>query len=314
MTFGSTLSAGCATRMTGTPSSSQTTVLGEWRPPPSVAIFQFRSCSAHGIAGPTLGPPGPAVCRPVAHAGAGPARGDLDGNGMATRRGSVRARSRKRCGADADSSGHPRSFHQARHAANRPGRPRRLTPIRWPPGQETARSHRGRESTGPPMSMYTQLLDAAFGPARAGTWCGRRDRARSTRRGAVAGSSGRTSRRHGARRGAGGARPQIGYDVACSSWPRSGGSRRIRAASNSPDWSEPGWNRHCGIERVTLRTIDRLCRTASPVQAEVRRATGGQVPVGVAARPASDRSLRRAAKVAAWVRRSMPSFASRFET
>jgi hypothetical protein len=29
--------------MTGTPSSSQTTVLGEWRPPPSVAIFQFRN-------------------------------------------------------------------------------------------------------------------------------------------------------------------------------------------------------------------------------------------------------------------------------
>ncbi len=27
--------------MCGTPSSSQTTVLGEWRPPPSVAIFQF---------------------------------------------------------------------------------------------------------------------------------------------------------------------------------------------------------------------------------------------------------------------------------
>ena len=28
--------------MDGTPSSSQTKVLGEWRPPPSVAIFQFR--------------------------------------------------------------------------------------------------------------------------------------------------------------------------------------------------------------------------------------------------------------------------------
>ncbi len=43
MTFGPIDFRGPDGTIWGTPSSSQTTVLGEWRPPPSVAIFQFRS-------------------------------------------------------------------------------------------------------------------------------------------------------------------------------------------------------------------------------------------------------------------------------
>ena len=60
MTFGSTHTRGRRRRMTGTPSSSQTTVLGEWRPPPSVAIFQFRSSFRNPSGPPTVGTSGPA--------------------------------------------------------------------------------------------------------------------------------------------------------------------------------------------------------------------------------------------------------------
>ena len=85
MTFGSTLTRGAQHRMAGTPSSSQTTVLGEWRPPPSVAIFQFRSCLQRATFRTTLGPPAlPRVAR-SAHTGCNP--NGVDGNGVATRRG-----------------------------------------------------------------------------------------------------------------------------------------------------------------------------------------------------------------------------------
>src|SRR6202451_4691988 len=75
---------GCATTMTRTPSSSQTTVLGEWRPPPSVAIFQFRSCVPPTRAlrnSSTLGPPALPPATPVPHAGSRARKGDLAGNG-----------------------------------------------------------------------------------------------------------------------------------------------------------------------------------------------------------------------------------------
>ena len=74
--------------MTGTPSSSQTTVLGEWRPPPSVAIFQFRGCLHPGAAPRkclTMGPLALPPATPVAQAGVRARKGDLAGNGRATR-------------------------------------------------------------------------------------------------------------------------------------------------------------------------------------------------------------------------------------
>ena len=102
----------------------------------------------------------------------------------------------------------------------------------------------------------------------------------------------------------------------CSSWRRSWASRADRAVSSSPNASVTGCAMCAARPGHRPRNVERK-PTDAHREAGSRgpeAATPGQVPVASDRASCAERSLRRAAKVAACVRRSMPSFASRFET
>ena len=276
MTFGSSPTARCATRMTGTPSSSQTTVLGEWRPPPSVAIFQFRSSFSEQADHPAprwdLRP-----CR--AFPGwrilvATPERGDV--RGTAWRQGGVQR-------------------------AQRP-----LIPPRRPrPHEETGPARgQGRPAHWSRRCRCTaQLLDAAVaqrGPCRHAPDQAQRARCAAAQPRASSTRASRPPRTPMRSRSRSPARSR--YDVALLEL-----SEVMGIETDLRRFEQPRQERARLEEALRDRWV--TSRDEPPTPAEAH-----QVPVASLRDSWLDRSLMRAAKVAAWVRRSMPSLASRLET
>ena len=267
---------GCVTRMIGTPSSSQTTVLGEWRPPPSVAIFQFRSCLRTGCGlpkPPQIGTSGPAMRHHGDACLSGNSRGRPDGERQ-TRRGSVRSET---AGATEASRGGRIS----------PGC--RSTPVRGDLRRQVipcaARANTRRARRPEEAVRITGAADVHEHPPS-------RRRLRTTRT-----RFGAPERAQRAQRGA----TLPGRPRQRTRRPRPRPCSPVRSATTSPcsSWPRPWASRSQTVP--TPRTLRRR-------QLEFRARDGGQVPVASLDVPWVERSLSRAAKVAAWVRRSMPSW------
>ena len=106
---------------------------------------------------------------------------------------------------------------------------------------------------------------------------------------------------------------EIGYDVALLELAQVWGSIRIRSHFEQPRLERSRLEQALRDRGVTLRSTDRSGESAA--RSRLRpNGDSGQVPVASLRDSWLDRSLRRAAKVAAWVRRSMPSLANRLET
>ncbi len=317
MTFGPIDSPGDRDTILATPSSSQTTVLGEWRPPPSVAIFQFR-LGVHAAVRWTTPPrrPGPA-CHPC---DIGPCRA-----GMRKRMlGATRGDRPPVTAVEAAAGGGENAEDEAQVPLAAGALPRRA-PLLFAPSPRRpgrVRSHLATRRQRPrtlthcatcPMSMYTRLLDAALAQRRPATTkptsTTRSTRSfgatPSSRRGYPVAMSTRCPRRW---------RCRSATTLRWSSWPRSWASTVARAGSNNPNASGNACARRCatGASRSTQRT-----RRSGSASRRIPRApdpSSAQVPEASERASCAERSLRRAANVAACVRRSMPSFASRFET
>ena len=157
------------------------------------------------------------------------------------------------------------------------------------------------------MSMYTQLLDAAYG-----------ERPHPREEGSAVAEVLRC-RFELEERVPPGIDPdavpvvlalQVGYDVALLGLAAWSAWRRTPAGSSSPNASVSGWSRPCGTWVFTSRCRSSKSRPPTPEGQERRR----YVPLASERDSCARRSLRRAANVAACVRRSMPSLASRLET
>ncbi len=105
---------------------------------------------------------------------------------------------------------------------------------------------------------------------------------------------------------------EIAYDVALVDLAESVGIETALTASNSRGRSAPALEKALLDSGVVLPVAEPSA--GGPVPAEPRTATERQVPVASLRDSWLDRSLRRAANVAACVRRSMPSLPRRFET
>ena len=108
---------------------------------------------------------------------------------------------------------------------------------------------------------------------------------------------------------------QVGYDVALLELAAVAGIDSGPSRFEQPERERDRLRWRCATWASTLtrRTSgpSRTCRRQFPGAPE---SLSAQVPEASERASCAERSLRRAAKVAAWVRRSMPSLASRFET
>src|ERR1700722_14041169 len=137
--------------MIGTPSPSQTAVLGEWRPPPSVAIFQFRVVFL-GAGIPTIGTSGPAATLSVGACCSHPPNGATTRIGMARRGSAGRVRTVTAAG--------PRSSALADRVALHAWRSEEAPPAHGAGVREVTRKQ--------PMSRYTETSRRSQGQTRPG--------------------------------------------------------------------------------------------------------------------------------------------------
>jgi len=118
-----------------------------------------------------------------------------------------------------------------------------------------------------------------------------------------------TSRRWGSDRVAIAVADQLAYDIALIEFARGPGSTLTRAASIPHSSRGAGLRKHSSC---------RGFRSTAPTSRNPERSRCAEaltyVPVASRRSARADRSSRRAAYVAAWVRRSIPSLARRLET